>query len=144
MYGKRLVNRRTEKQKLCSMKEDDVHISIVEWFEVVKPEGAVLHHSPNESWKSNVSWRMKQKRMGVRHGFPDLLILCPMDHWKWSHHYAPILLEVKTAKGIISQNQESCISDLKNADCHVHIVRSIDDAAECLIKYMELKIVGRA
>jgi|GEM_PF-3205816 len=126
------------------MKEDDIHISIVEWFAVAKPPGAQMIHVPNESWKSNVAWRMKQKRMAVRAGAPDLMVFCPMDAWKWTFHYAPVFLEVKTAKGVVSPNQRQCIKDLIAADCHVHIVRSIDQADECLTKYMELRVVGRA
>ena len=125
-------------------REDDIHIAIVEWFAVVRPPRAQMIHVPNESWKSNVAWRVKQKRMAVRAGCPDLLVLCPMDPWRWTYHYAPVWLEVKTNKGVISANQVSAISDLKECDCHCHIVRSIDDANECLTKYMELSHVGRA
>lgn len=121
------------------MREDDIHLQIVEFWGYVKPDGAFIHHSPNESWKSKVAWRMKQKRMGVRHGFPDLLFFCPMDAWKWANHYAPVLLEVKTPKGRISENQQQCLEELKAADCHLAIVRSLDDARQVLNKYMELR-----
>ena len=126
------------------MSEADIHQSIVEWLNICKPTGTVVHHSPNESWKSNVAYRMKQKRLSVLPGFPDLLLLCPMEHWKETFHWGPVLLEIKTAKGVISANQRKCIKDLVAADCHVHVVRSIDDTHAALENYMELRLVGRA
>ena len=123
------------------MKEDEIHIQIVEYWELCKPFGAFVHHSPNESWKAKVAWRMKQKRMGVRHGFPDLRFFCPMPAWKWANHYARLLLEVKTPKGRISENQQQCLAELKAADCHVAIVRSLKDAEDVLHKFMEMRDV---
>tara|TARA_Y100000310_G_scaffold170624_1_gene170773 strand:+ start:3325 stop:3708 length:384 start_codon:yes stop_codon:yes gene_type:complete len=126
------------------MKEAEIHQAIVQWLDVVRPPGLVVHHSPNESWKSNVAYRMKQKRLSVLPGFPDLLLLCPMEHWKETFHWAPVLLEIKTAKGVVSANQRRCIMHLVGANCHVHIVRSIDETHAVLGHYMELRHVGRA
>ena len=81
------------------MKEDEIHIQIVEYWELCKPFGAFVHHSPNESWKAKVAWRMKQKRMGVRHGFPDLLFFLPDARMEMGESLRASLARSKDAEG---------------------------------------------
>ena len=118
--------------------EAEIHQSICAWLDVVLPDGCVYHHSPNEG-KHRVQYRMKQKRLGVRFGWPDIEIFVNRTWWKSGFHWAPVFLEIKSEKGRLSDNQEAVIDQLIGAGCHVAIVRSIDDAREALSKLVELR-----
>lgn len=57
--------------------EEAVQITVVEWLRAQYPDAAAcMHHSPNEG-NHKVQYRVKQQRMGVSKGFPDLLIFVP-------------------------------------------------------------------
>ncbi len=119
------------------MREYEIHISICQWLALALPPGSLVHHSPNEG-RHHVAYRAKQKRLGVTAGWPDLEIFVPRSGWLEPDVWAPIFLEVKTAKGAISKNQRKCIDRLTLTGCYVYIVRSIDDARTMLAELLRL------
>lgn len=76
----------------------------------VKRGGYYLKGKGNEHARSIV-WRL---------GVPDILV------WSQKHHLL-IGLEVKTPEGVVSNDQLSCLKDLKNKGAVCAIVRSVDD-----------------
>ena len=57
--------------------EDSLQKACVAWFDHAYPELSLyLHHSPNGGFR-NASEAAKFKAMGVRAGFPDLVLLVP-------------------------------------------------------------------
>ena len=57
--------------------EEDLQIACVTWFSLQFPSIAkLLHHSPNGG-KRNAREAARFKNMGVRAGFPDLILLYP-------------------------------------------------------------------
>jgi hypothetical protein len=50
-----------------------------------------------------------------------------------------VFLEIKTAKGRLSENQKQVIGQLTTAGCYVAVVRSIDEARVTLMQYVELR-----
>lgn len=106
-----------------------IHVAIVDMLRLWLPNDCVVHHSPNEG-RHKVQYRAKQKRLGVQPGWPDLEIMVPRKYWRSQNEYAPIFLEVKTAKGRTSQNQRRVHKSLREAGAHVHIVRSIEDVQD--------------
>ena len=123
------------------MSEAEIHKAICAWLDIALPDGCLYHHSPNEALGSaKVQYRMKQKRLGVKFGWPDIEIFVNPTWWRdTAVQWAPIFLEVKSAKGRLSDNQKAVIEELKQAGCHVFVVRSIDDAREELSKLVRLR-----
>ena len=122
-----------------SLREFEIQQSIVEWLSHALPVGSLVHPSPNEG-RHNVQFRVKQKRMGMQPGWPDLEILVASIYFKQGIKPAPIFLEVKTDKGRLSKNQTLCLDKLRAISCHVCLVRSIDDAQKFLSELMSLQI----
>lgn len=122
-----------------SLREFEIHQSIVEWLGYALPVGSLVHHSPNEG-RHNVQFRVKQKRMGMQTGWPDLEILVASIYFKQGKKPAPIFFEVKTEKGKLTKSQRGVLEKLRAIGCHVCLVRSIDDAQKFLSELMSLQI----
>jgi len=122
------------------MSEAEIHKAICAWLKIVLPDGgAVFHHSPNEG-RHKVQFRVKQRLLGMRAGWPDIEIFVNPTWWKDTEiPWAPIFLEVKAEEGRLSDNQKVVIEELKQAGCHVFVVRSIDDARKELSKLVRLR-----
>ena len=58
--------------------EDQLQMRIGQWLDLALPPGAVWHHSPNEG-NRHVAYKVKQKRMGTKPGWPDIEIFVPGD-----------------------------------------------------------------
>lgn len=85
---------------------------------------------------------MKQKRLGVQFGWPDLEIFCNPTWWCGEKQWAPVFLEIKAEKGRLSENQKNVLEKLDKAGCYTTVVRSIDEARSFLSKLMRLKDVS--
>ena len=120
------------------MSEATIHKSIVQYLWLCLPDGSLFHHSPNEG-RHHISHRMQQKNLGMCTGWPDLEVFIAERFWLSDKPWAPIFLEVKSAKGRVSPSQADVHTNLTDLGCHVHVVRSIDDAASALRGYAEMR-----
>lgn len=101
--------------------EDDLQISCVKWFGMQYPKLAdLLHHSPNGG-KRNVIEAARFKAMGVRAGFPDLILLHP------SGEYHFLCIELKTKKGVQSKFQKHYQSLIESEGGKYVLCRSIEN-----------------
>lgn len=122
---------------MSSLSEFEVHCSIVAWLGYALPRGSLCHHSPNEG-RHHVAWRNKQKRLGMRAGWPDLELLVPVDYW-FEPAWGPIYLEIKNDNGRLTKHQKTMLALLDQAGGHTATVRSIDDARAYLSQRIELR-----
>ena len=114
---------------MSSPSEYTIHCAIIDMLRLWLPDDVAFHHSPNEG-KHAVQYRVKQRRMGVTPGWPDIEVIVPRKYWRSQDEYAPIFLEVKTAKGRTSENQRRVHKHLRDAGAEVYIVRSIEDVQD--------------
>jgi hypothetical protein len=91
-----------------------------------------LHHSPNGG-KRNAIEAAKFKAMGVRSGFPDL-ILCVA-----RGGYHGLFVELKTAKGRQTDSQKYFQKALEAQGYKYVVVRSIDEFRRIVTQYMNEK-----
>ena len=117
------------------MTEAELHKLIVDYLQIALPAGSVVHHSPNEG-RHKVAYRAKQKRLGMRAGWPDLELFIDRAWWRADLPWSPIFLEIKTPKGRVSPAQTAVHAELQAAGCAVEIVRSVEDVTEVLDKYL--------
>lgn len=95
--------------------------SCVEWFDLQYPGLRLrLHHSPNGGYR-NVIEASKFKLMGVRAGFPDLILLVPTG----KHPFLGI--ELKTKTGRQSELQKAYQKEFEKAGARYVICRSFDE-----------------
>lgn len=110
--------------------EDDLQKNCISWFTYQFPDLAkLLHHSPNGG-KRNAIEAAKFKAMGVRAGFPDL-ILCIA-----RHGYHGLFIELKTAKGRQSDNQKYYQCVLEEQGYRYMVIRSLEDFINEIKSYL--------
>ena len=118
--------------------EDQLQVRISQWLDLVLPPGAVWHHSPNEG-NRHVAYKVKQKRMGTKPGWPDIEIFCPGDQSKVGNSIS-IFIELKRpGGGKLSANQIVMRDKLELAGCFWQLCRSIDQVQEFLDGLIKLR-----
>ena len=108
------------------MTEYQLHLQIIAYLQARLPAGSVVHHSPNEG-NHKIQYRVKQKRMGVRSGWPDLELFVSKTWWRPEVRWSPIFIEIKTETGRLSENQKEVHRELRQAGCHVVTVKSVEE-----------------
>jgi len=110
--------------------EDILQINCIKWFDLQYRELYILlHHSPNGGLR-NVIEASKFKRMGVRAGFPDLILLVQR------HGYGSLCIELKSGKGKQTPLQHEWeLLALSHGNKYV-ICRSFDEFKETINNYL--------
>lgn len=110
--------------------EDSLQKNCVRWFSLQYREYAqLLHHSPNGG-KRNAIEAAKFKAMGVRAGFPDLMLCIARQG------YHALFIELKTAKGRQSENQKYYQYMLEEQGYRYVVVRNIEEFTEVINDYL--------
>tara|TARA_R100001377_G_scaffold12886_1_gene6470 strand:+ start:1541 stop:1972 length:432 start_codon:yes stop_codon:yes gene_type:complete len=82
---------------ILSVTEAELQRLVVLWLDAALPDGAIYHHSPNEG-KRHISYNVKLKLLGMKTGFPDLVLFVPTRYF-WSGIPCSIFIELKRPKG---------------------------------------------
>ena len=99
--------------------EDDLQKCVCEHLDLLQRTGRLLYfHVPNGG-KRNPIEGAKFKRLGVKPGVPDLVIL--------PKHGNALFIELKSEKGVIEESQEMWIGWLSQFGYAVAVCRSLDE-----------------
>lgn len=111
-------------------KEDRLQTACVKWFDLQYPElSMLLHHSPNGG-KRDAAEAAKFKRMGVRAGFPDLILLVPR------HGYICLAIELKAQTGRQSEFQKRWQGVAEKNNIAYCIIKSVDNFIDTISMYL--------
>lgn len=111
--------------------EDNMQIACVSWFmHQYRSYAFLLHHSPNGGARSE-SEGARFKDMGVRKGFPDLILLIP------NRHHPYLCIELKTEKGRQSESQRYYQQLVTEAGGLYVVVRSKEDFITAVKAYLD-------
>ena len=106
--------------------EEAEQLALVQWLELHKIK---YTHVPNEG-KHKVQYRVKQKRLGVKPGVPDLLIFDPPPNYP---NTVGAAIELKRRKGgRVTAEQSAWLNDLKDRGWAVAVCRGVDEAIRFL------------
>lgn len=119
------------KKRIIFQDEEKLQIECVRWFERAHSEYSfLLHHSPNEG-KRGWFERIKLAKMGMRKGFPDLVLFLPR------HGFSGLAIELKTASGRLSEHQTKMLHYLRRFGCfRCSEVRSLIDFIDLVENYI--------
>lgn len=111
--------------------EERLQIECVRWFDMQYPEyRLLLHHSPNGGWRTAAEGSIF-KRMGVRAGFPDIVLLLPTDE------YTLLAIEMKADKGSQRPSQKEWQRVAEKYGIHYEVCRSFDEFYAVITKHIE-------
>lgn len=109
--------------------EDELQIACVQWFDMQYHDiSRYLHHSPNGGKRSKVEAAIF-KAMGVRAGFPDLLLFYP------GKFYHMMGIELKAGKGRQSEAQKEYQELFERIGAKYAVVRSLDEFIKIVKNY---------
>ena len=113
--------------------EEQEQLALVQWLELHKIR---YTHVPNEG-KHKVQYRVKQKRLGVKPGVPDILIF---DHPPLYPENVGVAIELKRRKGgRVTPEQTHWLTILQERGWAVAVCRGADEA----IRFLESLGYGR-
>lgn len=114
--------------------EQAQQIAWVEWFTwQYRDLAPLLHHSPNGGSR-NLLEAKKFKAMGVRAGFPDLFLAIP------SNGFHGLFVELKSAKGRLSDGQKAYHELLRRQGYRVEVVKDFDTFKKIIEEYLYRKL----
>lgn len=103
--------------------EDDLQEAVCKHLDILEAQGRLKYFAvPNGGTRRKFE-AARFKKMGVKSGVPDLVILAPPH---------ALFVELKAPLGRTSENQEAWIGWLTSAGYAVAICRSIDEVKEFL------------
>jgi len=102
--------------------EHKIQVAIIKWLRAVMPVCMIAHvrNEHGKAGKSGMLAAQRQKAAGVMSGFPDLICL----------PYANVgafFIEVKSARGRVSTQQQQVHAMLRERGYPVCVARSVDD-----------------
>lgn len=115
--------------------EVSIHTTVLEWASVdplIKPYRKFILHYPNEG-KRSARYGKMLKRMGMRKGVSDLFIAVSR------HEYNGAWIELKSVKGVLSQEQKTFLEDMASQNYYTAVCWSIEEAIETISWYLETK-----
>lgn len=100
--------------------EDDLQMACIEWFDLAYPKlSKLLFHVPNQR-KQDVIKGARLKKMGLRSGVADLILLIPKGR------YHGMCIEMKSTKGKLSDNQKEWLQQAKMNDYFCSVCYDFD------------------
>lgn len=113
--------------------EDQLQISCIRYFDYAYPRiSHLLHHSPNGG-KRNLREASRFKAMGVRAGFPDLILLIA------NKEYNYLAIELKAPKGVQTEKQKEYQRLIESNGGKYSICRKVDDFINTIQEYLKTK-----
>ncbi len=113
--------------------EDKLQQSCIRWFDYQHPKlSLLLHHSPNGGFRNKIE-AAKFKLMGVRKGFPDLILLVS------SNGYHALMIELKSSKGRQQESQKLFQQAVEAQGYKYALCYSLDEFITIINEYLKFK-----
>lgn len=93
---------------MLSEKEEGLQLMVVDFLEVLLNQGKIMFytHINNNMYTNSFKQKSKARRMGVKSGTPDILVI--------TNAGLVLLFELKAPKGVLSDSQKQLFQDYKN------------------------------
>ena len=108
--------------------------AIIKYARLKYPD-EIIYAIPNGA-KRGIVQASIMKRTGLLAGVPDIFIAKPFSSPKGLIQFHGLYMEIKTSKGVLSENQKTIIPKLQEKGYQVEIIRSLDDAIKILNEYL--------
>ena len=120
-------------RKKPSHQEDNLQIECVRWVDFMHEELSPLLFHPKNGGKSNQIEGARFKRMGVRKGVPDLILLVA------NKEFNALCLELKSDKGRQSQSQKEWQKVAEKNKIKYMVIKSLQEFINEINNYLKIK-----
>lgn len=110
--------------------EHRIQVACVRWFRYAYPRLTRLLFAVPNGGQRNVIVAQKLKAEGVVSGVADLLLLVPRGNWH------ALCIEMKTAKGVQSENQKIWQADVEAYGYKYVVCHSFDEFQQEIEQYL--------
>lgn len=118
--------------------EDDEQIALIEWLDFV---GLKYTAIPNSTYTPHMVTKRRNHRLGVRAGFPDMVIVIPRNRSKDGEGYF-LCMEMKRQKGgVVSKEQREwiqAINDLQQNNIQAYVAKGSEEAVGIIRHYLDV------
>lgn len=129
-YGaKRTVSHRRKPPTAREDAEQSALFEWAEWSENMHPELALMLHIPNGGHRHKAT-AVRLKREGVKAGVPDIYLPVPRGA------YAGLWIELKSAKGSLSELQRWWVARLRGQGYAVGVCYGWEQARDAIVEYL--------
>jgi hypothetical protein len=128
-----LDGRRKRRNPKPRVSEHAEQVALMQWARLHErryPDLALLHAIPNGGWR-HPAVAAGLKREGVKPGVPDLDLPAPRGQWHG------LRIELKAAKGILSDAQTWWIEQLRARGYRAEVCRGWEAARDVIVDYLE-------
>lgn len=110
--------------------EENLQKACVSWFDIqYRHMKDYLHHSPNGGRRNTIE-AARFKAMGVRAGFPDLVLMIP----RGGHPF--LAIEMKSKDGTVRESQKHFKEIFERVGALYVVVRTFEDFQETINEYL--------
>lgn len=117
--------------------EDEEQMALVDWLELV---GLRFAHIPQSTFTRHMGVKMRNKRLGVRAGVPDMMILIPPHRSKDGEGHL-LWIEMKRRKGgVVSTEQREWLTAfmmLESVNIDAMVAKGWDEAREAVLEHLK-------
>lgn len=106
--------------------EDDLQAAVCTYLNTLERQGHLLYFAVPNGGKRNLLEAVRMKRLGVRRGIPDLVVIPKAGPW--------CFIELKSPKGVRSESQREWAEKLERFNCFTEVCRSLDEVKAFLFK----------
>ena len=112
-------------------------MALVDWLELV---GLRFAHIPQSTFTRHMGVKMRNKRLGVRAGVPDMMILIPPHRSKDGEGHL-LWIEMKRRKGgVVSTEQREWLTAfmmLESVNIDAMVAKGWDEAREAVLEHLK-------
>lgn len=110
--------------------EENLQVGCVNWFDYQYPQlRPLLHHSPNGGFRNKCE-AARFKAMGVRSGFPDLILLVSNSNYNY------LAIELKDKRGMQTVNQKLFQEAIEKSGGKYVVIRDFDTFRKTITNYI--------
>lgn len=118
--------------KSGALSEETIHkltINFISEHPILSEFKRLIIHFPNEG-KRSLRYGALMKSLGMRKGVADLFIAVPR------HGFGGAWIELKSVDGVISQEQEHFIADMKEQNFYTNVAWSVKESIDVIEWYL--------
>lgn len=106
--------------------EDDLQAAVCRYLDILERQGHLLYFAVPNGGKRNLLEAVRMKRLGIRPGIPDLVLIPKAGPW--------CFIELKSPKGVQSEAQREWAAKLERFNCVTRVCRSLDEVRQFLFE----------